>query len=113
MSELDSIKPRGLLVLVEPCEKDEKVGSIFIPTKWQTREPEGVVVKLGAGEYKRKTREEDCWVKILPELKVGDKIKYATKTNRFGAIPIKLDGKLYWLLDERDILGVLTEEVKT
>ena len=104
-------KPRGMFVLVEPHEKEEKIGSIIVPDKWQTRPPEGKVIAVGAGEYKRKTREEDCWVKILPELKVGDIVMYATKTNRFGAIPVKLDGKLYWLIDERDILGILEVKV--
>lgn len=107
------IQPRGMYVLIEPHQKEEKKGSIIIPDQWQIRPPEGKVVAVGAGEYKRKTRDENCWVKILPEIKVGDTIIYATHTSRFGAIPIKLDGKLFWLIDQRDILGILAEEVKT
>ena len=109
MTELDKFQPRGLLVLVEPCEKDVKIGSIFIPDKWQTREPEGIVIKVGKGEYRRRDDGTVYIVRIQPELKIGAKIKYATYTNRFGAIPIKLDGKDFWLLDERDILMVEEE----
>jgi len=112
MSELDKFQPRGLLVLVDPCEKTEKIGSIIVPDRWQTREPEGIVVKVGKGEYRRREDGTVYTVRIQPELKVGVKIKYATHTNRFGAIPIKLDDKKYWLLDERDILMV-EEEVET
>ena len=112
MSELDKFQPRGLYVLVEPYEREEKVGSIIIPDRWQTRPPKGKVMKVGAGEYRRSSPDGAYHVKILPELKVGDMILYATHTNRFGAIPIKLDSKDYWLLDERDILMV-EEEVET
>lgn len=109
MSELSNFRVRGLFVLVEPHEKEEKIGSIIIPENYQVRPPEGVVLKVGAGEYRRNSADGAYHVKVLPEIKIGDRIIYATHTNRFGAIPIELDGKKLWLIDERDILMVVEE----
>ena len=112
INEVEQFQPRGLYVLVLPQEMTAKIGSIVIPDRWQTREPIGEVIKVGKGEYRRKG---DVQITILPQVVPGDIIIYATHTNRFGAIPMKLDGKRYWLIDERDILGILSdvkEEVK-
>ena len=104
MSEvsLDNIKvdPLGDRVLVKPstAEFQEKSG-LIIHNMAQEKPQYGVVVNVGPG-----TRLKNGTLEPL-EVKIGDKILYG----KYAGIEITLDKVIHMLINQDEILGVLTE----
>ena len=94
------IAPLGDRVLVKPSTEDsqEKKG-IIVPNTAQEKPQYGVVVKVGSG-----TRLKDGTLVPL-EVKIGDKILYG----KYAGTDITLDDVQHLIINQDEILGVLTE----
>jgi chaperonin GroES len=89
------LEPLGDRVIVEPGEGEEKTASgIVIPDTAKEKPQEGKVVAVGPGRY-----EEG---KLVPlDVKAGDTVIYS----KYGGTEVKIGGKEYLILSERDILA--------
>ena len=89
------LEPLGDRVVVEPAEGEEKTASgIVIPDTAKEKPQEGKVLAVGPGRY-----EEG---KLIPlDVKPGDTIIYS----KYGGTEVKVGGKEYLILSERDILA--------
>ena len=91
------LKPLFDRVVVVPIpEKEEKIGNIILPEI--AKKPEiSEVVALGVGEVDGKKYEF--------EVKVGDKVIF----NKFAGREFKINGEVYTIIKEKDILAILTK----
>ncbi len=93
------IKPLGDRVLVETIEETEtKKGGIIIPDSAKEKPQESKIVALGTGKI------DDDGKKVPFEVKKGDIVL----TNKYGGTEIKLDGVEYKILNQDDILAVIS-----
>ena len=94
-----AIKPLADRVLIEPVEeKEEKIGSIFIPDTAKEKPFEGVIVAVGPGKL------TDEGKTVPMEVKTGDKVLYG----KYSGTEIKENGKEYLIVRESDILAILS-----
>ena len=92
-----NLKPLGDRVVVKPNEGEEKTPSgIVLPDTAKEKPQEGEIVAVGSG------RIEDG-KKVPLEGKVGDKVIYS----KYGGTEVKVKGKEYLILSERDVLAVV------
>jgi len=93
-----AIKPLADRVLIEAApEKEEKIGSIFIPDTAKEKPTMGVVVAAGPG----KTSDDG---KLVPlQVKAGQKVLYG----KYSGTEIKDGGKEYLIVRESDILAIV------
>jgi len=92
-----SIKPLGDRVLVEPLERDEVTKSgIVLPDTAKEKPQEGTIVSVGSG------RIDDKGQKHALEVKNGNKVLYG----KYAGTEIKIEGKEYLILSEKDILAI-------
>jgi len=91
-----NLTPIGDRVLVKLATVEEQqVGGIYIPDSAKEKPQTAEVVALGTG---KKDGE-----KIEFQVKIGDKVLIS----KYGGTEIKIDGQLYNLLREDDILGII------
>ena len=93
------LKPLYDHVIVEVEVKEEKTASgIFLPDTAAKEKPQtGKVLAVGAGKV------TENGTRIPLEVKVGDEVVFA----KYSGSEVKLDGKNYLILCERDILAVI------
>ena len=92
-----SVKPLADRVLVEPTERDEVTTSgIVLPDTAKEKPQEGTVVAVGSG------RMDDSGQRQPLEVRAGNKVLYA----KYAGSDIKLEGKDYLILSEKDILAI-------
>jgi co-chaperonin GroES (HSP10) len=103
MTNTSGIQPVELKVLVYPDPIDEKVGSIYMPETVRDKESraqvEATLIAVGGHAF-------DDWKKPIP--KPGERVymgKYAGIKDITG-----VDGKVYNLIRDNDILAIITEE---
>ena len=94
-----SFKPLGDRVVVEHVEQaDKSAGGVFLPDTAKEKPQEGKVIAIGSG------RTLDNGTKVPMEVKVGDRILYS----KYSGSEVKIDGKEYLIISEKDILAILT-----
>ena len=94
-----SFRPLGDRVVVEHVEQaDKSAGGVFLPDTAKEKPQEGKVIAIGSG------RTLDNGSKVPMEVKVGDRILYS----KYSGSEVKLDGKEYLIISEKDILAILT-----
>lgn len=92
-------KPLHDRIAVRRMEQDEKTaGGIIIPDTAQEKPSEGVVVSVGSGK-----RGEDGEI-IALDVKAGDKVLFG----KWSGTEIKVDGEDLLIMQESDIMGVIT-----
>ena len=92
-----SIKPLGDRVLVEPLDREETTKSgIVLPDTAKEKPQEGTIVSVGSG------RVDDKGQKHALEVKAGNKVLYG----KYAGTEIKIEGKEYLILSEKDILAI-------
>jgi chaperonin GroES len=91
------IKPLFDRVVVKPVkEKAEKIGNIILPES--SKQPEICeVIALGSGKLDGK--------EISFEVKIGDRILF----NKYTGCEFVIDGEVYIIIKEIDILGIITK----
>ena len=91
------IKPLGDRVVLEPLAKEEVTKSgIVLPDTAKEKPQEGKIVAVGTGKMLENGS------KVPLEVKEGDKVIFS----KYAGTEIKLDGKEYLIVNERDILAV-------
>ena len=93
-----NVRPLADRVIVKPIEASEsKKGGIIIPDTAKEKPQEGQVVALGTGK-----RDDDG--KLIPfTVKKGDKVLIS----KYGGTEIKIEGDMYLIMREDDILGII------
>ena len=97
LSTSTKITPLGDRVLVKPLEREEvSKGGIVLPDTAKEKPQEGTVLAVGSG------RVLEDGTKVPMEVKSGDKVLYG----KYAGTEIKIEGKEYLILSEKDILAV-------
>ncbi len=92
------IKPLGDRVVIEALAKEEMTKSgIVLPDTVKEKPQEGKVVAVGSG----KTLENGQ--KVALDVTVGDKIIFS----KYAGTEVKVEGKEYLIISERDILAII------
>ena len=93
------LKPLADHVVVEIVTKEEKTASgIYLPDTAAKEKPQtGKVIAVGAGKV------TENGTRVAPEVKAGDEVVFA----KYSGTEVKLDGKEYLIISERDILAVI------
>ncbi len=95
-----NLKPLGDRLVVEHVEQAEKTaGGVFLPDTAKEKPQEGHVLAVGSG------RTLDNGNKLTMDVKVGDKIIYS----KYSGSEIKVDGKDYLIISEKDVLAIFSE----
>lgn len=94
-------QPLGDHILVELAIKEEKTASgIFLPDTAKKDKPQtGKVIAVGKGKVAENGQ-------LVPmEVKVGDEVMFA----KYIGAELKMDGKEYLIISQRDVYGVFSE----
>lgn len=93
-----NLKPLYDRIVVEPLAAEEKTkGGIVLPDTAKEKPQIGKVIAVGAG------RIDDKGQRIVPEVKTGEKVIYAS----YAGTEFKNDGDKLLILKESDILAIL------
>jgi chaperonin GroES len=100
MSKKVNIKPLGGNVLIKTLEDDKKTASgIVLPdTAEKERKQKGSVVALGTGKLDKDGK------KIPFNVSVGDVVVF----KKYSPEEIEVDGEEYLIMDEGDLLAVVS-----
>lgn len=91
------IKPLGERVVIKVLEKEEKTASgIVLPDTAKEKPQQGEIVAVGTGKLLESGQRAPL------EVKVGDKVIFS----KYAGTEVKLDGKEYLILTDRDILAI-------
>ena len=94
------ITPLGRRVLVKRVDSEEKTaGGIYLPDTAKEKPQEAEVLSVGIGKD-----DEGKDVKDLFTVKKGDKVLIS----KYGGTEVKLDGDDVLIINETDILGIVS-----
>ncbi len=92
------MKPLADRVVIKPSPAEEKTkGGIILPDTAKEKPVMGEVVAVGPGKV------TDDGKKILPEVKVGDKVLYG----KYSGTEVTVDGEEYLFMREADIFAIV------
>ena len=92
------IKPLGDRVVIEALAKEEVTKSgIVLPDTVKEKPQEGKIVAVGTG------RTLENGQKVALDVKAGDKIIFS----KYAGTEVKVEGKDYLIISERDILAII------
>jgi chaperonin GroES len=93
-----NLKPLGDRVVVEHVEQEEKTaGGVFLPDTAKEKPQEGRVLAVGPG------RVLDNGTVAPMSVKAGDRVIYS----KYSGSEIKLAGKEYLIVSEKDVLAIV------
>jgi len=93
------IRPLGEKVLIKRLEAEEMTrGGIVLPDSAKEKPRRGTVLSVGDGKVLDDGSRADF------QVKTGDVVLFSS----YGGTEIKVDGEEYMLMDESDILAILT-----
>ncbi len=93
------IRPLGEKVLIKRLEAEEMTrGGIVLPDSAKEKPRRGTVLSVGDGKVLDDGSRADF------QVKKGDVVLFSS----YGGTEIKVDGEEYMLMDESDILAILT-----
>ena len=94
------IQPLFDNVLIKPLEAETRLPSgIVLPDSAKEKPQMGEVMAVGTG----KSCSKDCDCKEEMVVKVGQKVMY----KKWGGNEIKVDGKEWMLVEQKDILAII------
>jgi chaperonin GroES len=94
------IKPLFDNVLIKPLEAETKLPSgLVLPDSAKEKPQMGEVMAVGTG----KSCGDDCECEMEMTVKVGQKVMY----KKWGGNEIKVEGKEWMLVAEKDILAIV------
>ena len=95
-----NLRPLGDRLVVEHVEQaDKSAGGVFLPDTAKEKPQEGKVLAVGSG------RTLDNGTKLPMDVKAGDKIIFS----KYSGSEVKIDGKEYIIVSEKDVLAVFTD----
>ena len=86
------------VVVMQPKEKEQTVGGIFLPTAAQEKQEVAVVVAVGEGGVV-----DGKEIKMV--VRVGDKVLYS----KYAGSTFKIDGEEVTVIKQSDILAIVEE----
>ena len=93
-----SIRPLHDRVIIKRIEEGEQIrGGIIIPDSAREKPQEGEVIAAGEG------KKLDSGERIPLDVKEGDRVLFG----KYSGTEISLDGEVYLIMREDDILGVI------
>ncbi|MDD4028529.1 MAG: co-chaperone GroES [Caldisericia bacterium] len=93
-----NIRPLGDRVVVKALDAEETTkGGIILPDSAKEKQQKGKVLAVGNG------RILDNGTRVPLDIREGDTVLYS----KYGGTEVKIDGELYLIVNERDILGVI------
>lgn len=92
------LKPLGNRVVVEPVKEETKGGIILPATADKEKAEKGKIIACGTGKLMENGS------RAAMEVKVGDIVMF----KKYSPDEIKVDGKEYLVLEESDIMGILS-----
>jgi chaperonin GroES len=93
-----NLKPLGDRVVVEHVEQQDKTpGGVFLPDTAKEKPQEGLILAAGPG------RMLENGTVVPPAVKAGDRVIYS----KYSGSEIKLDGKEYLIISEKDVLAIV------
>ena len=93
------IRPLGEKVLIKRLEAEEKTaGGIVLPDAAKEKPQKGTVLAVGDGKLL------DDGTRAKFQVAKGDTVLFAG----YGGTEIKMDGEEYMLMDESDVLAILS-----
>lgn len=94
-----NLKPLADRVVIKKLEAEEKTaGGIVIPDSAKEKPQQGEVLSVGPGKT------DENGKKVPMEVKQGDKVLFA----KYSGTEVKIDGEEFVILNERDILAVVS-----
>ena len=92
------LKPLADRVVVKPSPAEEKTkGGIILPDTAKEKPVVGEVVAVGPGKI------SDDGKKIVPEVKVGDKVLYG----KYSGTEVTIEGEEFLIMREADIFAIV------
>jgi len=92
------LKPLADRVVVKPSAAEEKTkGGIILPDTAKEKPVVGEVVAVGPGKI------SDDGKKIVPEVKVGDKVLYG----KYSGTEVTIEGEEFLIMREADIFAIV------
>jgi chaperonin GroES len=92
------IKPLADRVVIKPSPQEEKTkGGLIVPDTAKEKPVVGEVVAVGPGKI------ADDGKKIMPEVKVGDKVLYG----KYSGTEVTVEGEEYLIMREADIFAIV------
>ncbi len=92
------LKPLADRVVIKPSPAEEKTkGGIILPDTAKEKPVIGEVVAVGPGKV------TDDGKKVVPEVKVGDKVLYG----KYSGTEVTVEGEEYLIMREADIFAVV------
>ncbi len=92
------VKPLADRVVIKPAAAEEKTkGGIILPDTAKEKPVIGEVVAVGPGKV------AEDGTKILPEVKVGDKVLYG----KYSGTEVTIDGAEFLIMREADIFAIM------
>lgn len=92
------VKPLADRVVIKPAAAEEKTkGGIILPDTAKEKPVVGEVVAVGPGKVAEDGK------KIVPEVKVGDKVLYG----KYSGTEITIDGAEFLIMREADIFAIM------
>jgi len=92
------IKPLSDRVIIKPSASEEKTkGGLIVPDTAKEKPVVGEVVAVGPGKVGEDGK------KIIPEVKVGDKVLYG----KYSGTEVTVEGEEYLIMREADIFAIV------
>lgn len=93
------IKPLEDRIVVKPAEAESTTsGGIVLPESAKEKQTRGKVLHIGPGKLL------DSGKRVPPSVTVGDEVYYG----QYAGTEIKIDDQKYVILEESELLGVVT-----
>jgi chaperonin GroES len=89
------LKDNVVVQVIEAADKTK--GGLFLPDTAQEKPQEGKVISVGTGLRLKSGKT------VSPSVKKGDKILFS----KYSGNEVKIDGKEYLIVSEKDILAIL------
>ena len=94
------LQPLDDRIVVRPSESEETTASgLVIPDTAKEKPQQGTLLAVGPG------RVLDNGTRVPVDYKVGDSVLYS----KYSGSEVKIDGKDYIVISEKDVLGVFTD----
>jgi len=92
------VKPLADRVVIKPSPAEEKTkGGIILPDTAKEKPVIGEVVAVGPGKVTEDGK------KVVPEVKVGDKVLYG----KYSGTEVTIDGEEFLIMREADIFAIV------
>ena len=101
------VQPLTGHILIKPIKEDEDPQGLILPDASKEKTTIATVLAVGQGELLPENiiiNGERHFVRYPVEVTIGQKVYY-----RYSGIPVELEGEACFLVNQRDLVGVIEE----